>query len=101
MEVRVITCALSNNLAKLVPRISGSVDQSDDQAQCRVLLDDPLASPSSDPVQPDTCYMWVRCCPRVAVMGVENTLSRKRRLICEQHGGCKKGICNSLLQVPL
>ncbi|GFV59146.1 hypothetical protein TNCV_2338871 [Trichonephila clavipes] len=34
--------------------------------------------------------MWVRCCPRVAVMGVENTLSRKRRLICEQHGGCKK-----------
>ncbi|GFV30477.1 hypothetical protein TNCV_1293951 [Trichonephila clavipes] len=36
-------------------------------------------------------YMWVRCCPRVAVMGVENTLSRKRRLICEQHGGCKRG----------
>ncbi|GFU83694.1 hypothetical protein TNCV_3516821 [Trichonephila clavipes] len=28
-------------LAKLVPRISGSVDQSDDQAECRVLLDDP------------------------------------------------------------
>ncbi|GFU16923.1 transposon Ty3-G Gag-Pol polyprotein [Trichonephila clavipes] len=25
-------------------------------------------------------------------MGVENTLSRKRRLICEQHGGCKKDL---------
>ncbi|GFV69382.1 hypothetical protein TNCV_2777971 [Trichonephila clavipes] len=47
MEVRVaaVTCALSINLAKLVPRISGSVDQSGDQAECRVLLDDPLECP--------------------------------------------------------
>ncbi|GFV23212.1 hypothetical protein TNCV_2865711 [Trichonephila clavipes] len=48
--------------------------------------------------------MWVRRCLRVAVMGVQNALSRKRRLHLAARttrSGCKKGICNSLLQVPL
>ncbi|GFW35258.1 hypothetical protein TNCV_3004161 [Trichonephila clavipes] len=45
---------------------------------------------------------WVRCSNEVAfaASGVENTLSRKD-VICQQHGGCTRGICNSLLQVPL
>ncbi|GFU84616.1 hypothetical protein TNCV_2313471 [Trichonephila clavipes] len=44
---------------------------------------------------------WVRCCPRVAVMGVENTPPlRKRRLICEQHGGCKKGFAIRCCKLP-
>ncbi|GFU75696.1 hypothetical protein TNCV_3712411 [Trichonephila clavipes] len=40
--------------------------------------------------------MWVRCCSRVAVMGVEKyPLSKKKKdapQSGEQHGGCKKGI---------
>ncbi|GFU58618.1 hypothetical protein TNCV_1278001 [Trichonephila clavipes] len=36
--------------------------------------------------------------PRVAVMGVEK-YPLFEKVICEQHGGCKKGICNSLLQI--
>ncbi|GFV88644.1 hypothetical protein TNCV_3172701 [Trichonephila clavipes] len=43
-------------LAKLVPRISGSVDQSGDQAECRVLLDS-SAFVYSTIVQP-VCVRW-------------------------------------------
>ncbi|GFU71814.1 hypothetical protein TNCV_615911 [Trichonephila clavipes] len=75
-----------------------SVDQSGEQAECRVLLDDPLECPAHTLTRKRSCAARVRVTCGFTLLHewllwvLKIPSLEKRRLICEQHGCFKKGI---------
>ncbi|GFW43918.1 hypothetical protein TNCV_231571 [Trichonephila clavipes] len=93
-------------LAKLVPRISGSVDRSGNQAECRVLLDDPLEMTAHTLTRKRSCAARVRVtCGFAAahewLLWVLKIPSLEKDASSVNNTEAAKGFKNSLLQVPL